>query len=166
MKNKIIYLLAFVLLAAVSSCKKNDSASSASTATFSASVDGVATDFNIGTIATKTTANGITAIFISGKSSATQGLTISVAGPTLTPTTYTASGNQSFADMALGTTDGKTWNTDYSSTTNLVTVTVTSITAANIQGTFKGDLILSANSTGGAAAKRSITNGKFSLPVN
>lgn len=156
-------LLSFVLFAA---CKKSSSSSSQSGATITATVDGTAMTFNNILIAQDTTFSGAYLITIGGTSTLTANapeLIITVGGDSAVTTgTYTESSTFMTNDLpGMGYKQGTSLvYSDDLSGINSCTVTVTSRSKTNIQGTFSGTLLLQ---VGNGASTKAITDGKFNV---
>ncbi|HTD41479.1 MAG TPA: hypothetical protein VK671_12710, partial [Mucilaginibacter sp.] len=127
-----------------------------------ATLDGAATNFNVNAAALQGTVSGMTFTNIQGSTSGGAMLSMTLQGAVTAGKTYsdaTASQN----DMPLfvyapSATSQDDYLNDDNDTSNLPSVTITSVTSTTIDGTFKG---LVANSTG----TKSIANGKFHVNI-
>jgi hypothetical protein len=162
-KTLIVLTLIFGVLT-LNSCKKKDPAPSA---TITATVGGTATAFNIQALAAKGTANGVTFTTIQGISAAGDTLSIALNGTVTAGKTYSAvAGGSDTEPLLILTSKTDQFMNDDNSTTNLVSVTINSVSSSTVAGTFTGDLasnnitIINGVTT---QAKKSVTNGKFSV---
>jgi hypothetical protein len=166
MKNGVLFT--FVLLLFYSSCKKSDPVAPVNT--LSATVDGVAENFSSGQ--TTYLSNGLSpdadlSIFGSDGTGATSGnLAITMeANNTIATGTYTNADVNNAGYISITYSIGPaTTNFDFYTSDPTAkyptTITITSITNGNVQGTFSGQLPLYNGTT-----IKTITNGKFNLNV-
>jgi hypothetical protein len=158
-KQLVLLTLAFGALT-FSSCKKKDVAPAVS---ITATVDGTATNFNVSAAALQGPVNGVTFTNIQGSTSGGAILSMTVAGTITAGKTYSdaaASDNDKpLIVYATSATSDDDYLNDDDDTSNLPSVTITSVTSTTIDGTFKG---LIGNSSG---ATKSITNGKFHVNI-
>lgn len=157
---KILAVLAIVcVVITLNSCKKKDAQPAYS---ITATVDGKVTSFNTNAKAVTASLQGATLTTIMGQAS--DGTTISIllnAAPTVGKTYISGSTDpNSQPVLQLSTSTDSFLNDDSSS--NLVTVTVNSVSSTSIQGTFKGDLASVAIGNSQPVTK-SITNGTFNV---
>jgi hypothetical protein len=158
---RILAVLALALATiTLNSCKKKDEKPSYS---ITATVDGKVTNFNTNAAAVSATVQGLSLTTITGQ--AADGSTISVlldATPTAGKTyTGNAANQEDQAILELATASGDDFINDDSSS-NVVTVTVNSVSSTAIQGTFKGGLT-STTIGNGAPATKSVTSGTFNV---
>ena len=161
-KSLFLLTLAFGVIT-LNSCKKDKDTTPS--ATISASVNGTATDFSTGALAGKASVNGITLTTIQGTAANKTGISIALYGTVTAGKTYSnnASNDDDKPILIFETNDDQYFNDD-ASTTNVVSVTITSVSSTEIAGTFKGDLVTIA--AGNDAPKtKSITNGKFNVKI-
>lgn len=157
MKILTVLILTFGVIT-LNSCKKKDPAPSA---TITANIDGTATTFNVHAMAAKGTLSGMTITSIQGSSSGGTIFSITLNGAVTAGTTYAAGTNTDTEPLLSLTTTGDQFLNDDASTTNPVSVTITSVSSTAIAGTFKGDLV--STNIGGTPTTKSVTNGKFSV---
>lgn len=162
-KTLILSTLAFGALT-LNSCKKDNN--NTATATISASVDGTATDFNTGAAAIKQTVSGDVVTSITGTSSNKAVITILLNGTPVAGKVYSsASANSDDEPLIYYAASNINYLNDDNSS-NTVTVTITSVSSTNIQGTFKGGLV-EAIVVGNATPKtKAITSGKFNVNLS
>jgi hypothetical protein len=162
-------LIAICILTLFVSCKK--SSSEAPTDTISANIDGVSESFNTAAYAHLSTGVQLNSnLVITGGYDGAGGSDIMsftiTSDHTITKGTYvnTSSSNGSYVSIAYTKGPLSLANpTIYASVvdgTPPSSITITSISSTNIQGTFSGQLVLS----GGSAAK-SVTGGKFNVQI-
>lgn len=168
-KNNITILL-FAAMLCFSSCKKNNAGNDAPAYTISASIDGNATTFNYGAIASTINVSGGFGITIYGNkkdpSVSQTSLLISIVSPNpISKGTYVenSSGNPLIQmtytyDFVFGI---KYIFETYGSTTNPLRVTITDITSAFAKGTFSGE-VTGMDATG-SMVKYVFTNGVFNV---
>ncbi len=159
-KIKILAVLAISLAAiTLNSCKKKDVKPANS---ITASVDGTNTSFNTSAKAIKTTVQGVSVTTIQGTAANGTNLAIMLSGAVEAGHTYAAAANSPSDEplIALTSSADQFWNDDSSS--NLVSVTITSVTTSSIQGTFKGNLV-STTSGSNTPATKVIANGTFNV---
>ena len=142
-----------------SSCKKKDVTPAVS---ITANVDGTATSFNVNAAALQGTVSGVTITNIQGTTSGGATLSLALNGTVTAGKTYSdAATNDNDKPLmvyaASATSDDDFFNDD-DNAANLPSVTITSVTATTIDGTFTG-LIENSTST------KSITNGKFHVNI-
>ena len=164
--TKFLIIPATVILLFVYSCKKKSSSPSGTSGTITATVNGSPQTFNNILIAKDTTATGIYIITISGATSLTSnttelGITIDGDSAIIKETYFLNSGGNSNDLPGLAYTVGSTtvYETDVSGA-DQTTITITSISANNVQGTFSGVLPLI---TGSGSSTATITNGVFNV---
>lgn len=164
---KTIKILAVFILTlglfSLYSCKKEKKIVPANTIT--ANVDGTATPFNKNVIAINASLLGVTVTDIQGVSAAGDTISISLMGTLTAGKTYAAvagGGSEEEPSLTL-TTKTDEFSNDDNSTNNLVRVTINSISATVIEGTFTGDLISDNIVGNNLPAKKSLTSGKFSV---
>lgn len=158
---KILTVLILALgVITFSSCKKDKKVTPS--ATITADVNGTATSFNTNALAVKGTEGDTQITAVQGDGPNGTHLAITINGTVTAGTTYSATGNNE-PILLYSNTDDNFLNDD-SSTTNAVSVTITSVSSTSIQGTFKGDVTNTViNPDNHAAISKSITNGKFSV---
>ncbi|MBS1519976.1 MAG: hypothetical protein JST50_03180 [Bacteroidetes bacterium] len=158
LRNLAVLALAIATIT-LNSCKKKDEKPSYS---ITATVDGKVTNFNTNAAAVSATVQGLSLTTITGQAS--DGSTISIlldATPTAGKTYISTAANQEDqAILELSTSTDDFINDDTSS--NVVTVTVNSVSATAVQGTFKGGLV-STTVGNGTPATKSVTNGTFNV---
>jgi len=160
-KIKILVVAAISLsVITLNSCKKKDEKPAVS---ITATIDGTATNFNLNAAALQATSSGMTITNIEGSTS-TGGPTLSLsligtltAGKTFSDANTADNDRPLFVYATSPTADSDYLNDD-DDTSNLPTVTITSVTSTTIDGTFKG---LVANGT----STKSIANGKFHVNI-
>ena len=155
---------------AFASCKKSDKKSNSSgTNTITADVGGSTVNFNIGVTGLLSTGQGSYVLFISGATgtgSNEQSMQIGIdsqkpiAAGTYTLSSSTSPDATAFPQLTygIGATSPTAFMTDG---TNVTTVTITSISNTNVQGTFSGVLTSALDGT----TTKSITNGKFNVAL-
>ena len=164
--KKILLFSACVMLA-FASCKKSDKNAPAGSNTITANVDGNAVDFNNGATGLLSISQGGYVLFVSGFSgtgSSEQSMQIGIdSQKPITTGTYSLSSSTDPNATAspqlaygLGAPTPIGFITDG---VNLTTITITSISSTNVQGTFSGVLLSSQDAT----TTKSITNGKFNV---
>lgn len=167
---KKISILSLVLIGLFLSCKKSNSGPSSSYH-MTATVNGTAKTFNIGTIATKITNGNVTLITITGFGSTTTGeaLTVTIdngfGASTIGAGTYSdttakfdvggtyliSAGQQFVAGTSVVQTMGAV-------ITNHLKLIITAMDSQTIRGTFSGDYYYNGDPT---SSKKTITNGDF-----
>jgi len=168
--KKILLFLACVMRALSSCSKKNDNTPSA-TNTITANVAGTATRFNTsvtGVLASSQGAYDLAVTGLTGTGTSAQSISISIGsqGPivkgTYTLNSSTSSDATSFPDLVyeanLSGSSSAEFATDFTGA-NETTVTITSISSTNVQGTFSGVLVGDGNTT------KSITSGTFNATI-
>lgn len=163
MKNSFVLGAWLVLL--LSACSKNNDVSASGSIT--GNVDGSGTSFNNNVKAIRTDISGGHSISIVGFQGAGASNQI---GIVVTSTQAIAAGTyseNSSSSEKIGTisyiqSGNPNPYINYNSQTNPTTVTVTSVSAASIQGTFSGDVFLT-NSSGVTTTKKVITKGQFNV---
>jgi hypothetical protein len=161
-KIKSILLLTLAVgIITLNSCSKDKDNAVIST-TITASIDGTATTFN-NAFALTGTVGGTKFTNVQGTASSKAVLSITINGTITTGKTYTSTAT-AISDRALllyAPNDTDDYINDDSNSTKIVTVTVTvtSISSTNIQGTFKG------NVTAGSGKVKAITDGKFNVAL-
>jgi hypothetical protein len=159
-KLRILAVLAMSLaVISLNSCKKKDVKPANS---ITATIDGTAVSFNTNAKAITTTVQGGAVTTIQGTASNGTNIAIMLSGTVGTAHTYTASTDSPSDEplIALTSSADQFWNDDSSS--NLVSVTITSMSSSSIQGTFKGALV-STTSGSNTSATKIITNGTFNV---
>lgn len=158
LRNLAVLAIAIATIT-LNSCKKKDEKPSYS---ITATVDGKVTNFNTNAAAVSATVQGLSLTTITGQAS--DGSTISIlldATPTAGKTYISTAANQEDqAILELSTSTDDFINDDTSS--NVVTVTVNSVSSTAVQGTFKGGLV-STTVGNGTPATKSVTNGTFNV---
>ena len=165
-------LLAILLGAStLNSCKKsNSNPTPAVTNTITVTVDGTATNFNVGAKAGKLTNSGETLTSITGTSVSGAIISITLAGTVTAGKTYAdnaASDNDKplfiYATSSSQTADDFINDDDIA--TSLPTVTITAISGTSIQGTFSGNITntLLVVGTPASGTVKSLTGGKFNV---
>ena len=143
-------------------------AGSAATDFLQAKINGVLTTFNVNLAAVIDNSAGFPILDISGDKDATNPdyleIGVGKTAGTITAGTYTV--NQSASGIIVGAFYGDSTPTDYEvqsdpTTTGNFTITITSITATRVSGTFSG--VVKDNSGAGPGFK-TITEGTFSVP--
>jgi hypothetical protein len=160
---KRLLFLPVCLLAMLFSCKKSGSSKS-SNSTISATLNDTAQTFNTSATALYQSSNGIYDLAITGYvSSATNSnaITISIGGTSpIAVGTYSDGG---IAPDAVSMVYSLSGGTSAYAAMGTATVTITSITGSNVQGTFSGVLNLySGNATN---TTETVTNGKFNVAI-
>ena len=159
-KIKTLAVLAISLsVVTLNSCKKKDVKPAV---TITATVGGAVTNFNVNAAALQGTVAGVTVTNIQGSTSGGALLSMSLQGALTAGKTFSdaaASDNDKplFVYATSATSDDDYLNDD-DDTSNLPSVTITSVTSTTVDGTFKG---LVQNSTG----TKSITNGSFHVNI-
>lgn len=162
---RILAVLAISLVVTtLNSCKKKEAVTPS--ATITANVDGTATVFNTNAKAMKATVEGVTVTTIQGQAANGAVISISLLGTVTAGKTYSAASNNPDDEplLALTTSTEQFLNDDNSS--NLVSVTINSVSSSSVQGTFKGDLVstnISVGNTNTTPATKAITNGAFNV---
>jgi hypothetical protein len=160
---KILTVLILIFgVITLNSCKK-DKKNPIPTPAITANIDGTATTFNVHAIGAKGTVDGMSITSIQGSTSNGVNISITLNGTLTAGTTYSATGPSTDSEplIQLSTSSDDFLNDD-SSTTNPVSVTITSISSTAIAGTFKGSLatVTIGNTQPGT---KSVTEGKFSV---
>jgi hypothetical protein len=159
-KIKSIFLLTLAIgVITLNSCSKDKDNTVIST-TITASIDGTATTFN-NAFAITGTVGGEKFTNVQGTASSKAVLSITINGTITAGKTYTSTAT-AISDRALllyAPNDTDDYINDDSISAKIVTVTVTSISSTNIQGTFKG------NVTAGSGKVKAITDGKFNVAL-
>lgn len=167
MKKSLLF--AIYILIVLASCKKNSSDAPANT--ISATIDGVTESFNTNAVAQIGTGvrlnSNLSITGTNGSATGSDGMSITInSNNTIAKGNYTNSGNNnsgftsilyskgpfSFINPIIYVTDV---NGTYPST-----VTITSISSTNIQGTFSGNLVFRDGKT-----IKSVTDGKFNVNI-
>ena len=159
-KIKILAVLAISLaVVTLNSCKKKDVKPAVS---ITATIDGAATSFNVNAAALQGSVQGVTFTNIQGSTSGGAMLSMTLSGAVTAGKTYSdAATSQNDMPMFVyspSATSQDDYLNDDDNTSNLPTVTITSVTSTTIDGTFKG---LVQNSTG----TKSIADGKFHVNI-
>lgn len=163
-KSLFLLTLAFGVIT-LNSCKKDKDTTETKSATVSASVDGTATNFNTNALAAQASVNGSTITTIQGTAANKSIISIAIYGTITAGKTYSNNASDDLDKPIMGfeAGDDQYYNDD-NSTTNIVSITITSVTSSTVAGTFKGDL--TTFSVGNDAPKtKSITNGKFNVVI-
>jgi hypothetical protein len=168
--KKLLLFSACVMLAFSSCSKKKDNSPSA-TNTITANVAGTDTKFNTtvtGVLASGQGAYDLAITGLTGTGTSAQSLSISIGSQnpivkgTYTLNSSTSSDATSFPDLVyeanLSGSSSAEFATDFTGT-NATTITITSITSTNVQGTFNGVLVGDGNTT------KSITSGTFNATI-
>lgn len=163
-------LFAFLAVVFLASCSKNSSDTDKNgSGVISAKIDGASTTFNVDAKAMRHDGQGFYTIQVSGangsESSTANQITLAIASDAeITPGTYTedASTNSKLGTIGYVTSCGSETYTGDLSDTNPVTVTITSVNATSIQGTFKGDVFLTTTS-GASSTKKVFSDGTFNV---
>lgn len=163
-KAIILLTLTFGVIT-LNSCKKDDKEATVSTS-ISASIDGTATTFN-NAVGLTGTVGGVKFTSVTGTASNKAVISITLNGTITAGKTYSAAAaNASDKPLLLyAPDDNDDYFNDDSNTAKLVSVTVTSISATNIQGTFKGNVTNTISIGNGTGKIKSITNGKFNVTI-
>ena len=163
-KTIILLTLTFGVIT-LNSCKKDDKEATVSTS-ISASIDGTATTFN-SAIGLTGTVGGEKFTSVTGTASNKAVISITLNGTITAGKTYSsAAANASDRPLLLyAPDDNDDYFNDDSNTAKLVSVTVTSISSTNIQGTFKGNVTNTISVGNGTGKIKSITNGKFNVTI-
>jgi hypothetical protein len=159
-KIKSILLLTLAVgIITLNSCSKDKDNAVIST-TITASIDGTATTFN-NAFALTGTVGGTKFTNVQGTSSSKAVLSITMNGTITAGKTYTSTATaiSDRASLLYAPNDTDDYLNDDSNSAKIVTVTVTSISSTNIQGTFKG------NVTAGSGKVKAITDGKFNVAI-
>ena len=164
--KKLIFTLIIILIA-VSACKKSSSSSNGFAGTISAIVDGNEVTFNNSSIATMHSLNGgnfisINKVIIDGyqgtvDSSNMIEILLSSSSPIVAGSTFSDTSTNSAAFEYIQYPDGVVYNNLGDGSTK---VTITSISATNVQGTFVSNV-----SGSGTPSTHIITNGTFNLKL-
>lgn len=149
----------------LNSCKKNDKEVTVSSS-ISASIDGTATTFN-NALAITGTIGGEKFTNVQGTASNKAVISITINGTITAGKTYSSAATKVSDRPVLlyAPDDNDDYMNDDSNTAKLVTVTVTSISATNIQGTFKGNVTNTISIGNGSGKVKSITDGKFNVTL-
>jgi hypothetical protein len=178
--KKTLFLPVALSLFLFSSCKKDVSATGpggtggVALGTISATVDGTPYTFNVGAQASIDSSGGagyvLLILGVYSPSANAKTMSLGIAGPDrfTVNTTYTdtSSTANDFSDI-----DYTDYTTDYLAETGLIpppyvsTLTITSLSTTNIQGTFSGNVELFYSPGGSPPASHLITNGKFNLTL-
>ncbi|HMG81475.1 MAG TPA: hypothetical protein VK559_00435 [Ferruginibacter sp.] len=170
MKKIILFAIAVIVFA---SCEKTSDSNGNTNGTVArgsivATVDGVTTTYN-GTVSGVIQDSG-TDIELQGATGTYPnlgaGIILDITGPSLSARTYTdtiASLPYFISDAGIGYIDalGNSYF-DAPSSAGFSTITVTSLTSTQIQGTFQGIVFVGADTS---QAKKTVTNGKFNLSL-
>lgn len=160
-KIKSILLLTIAVgIITLNSCSKSKDDVVVST-TITASIDGTATTFN-NAFAVTGTVGGEKFTNVQGTASNKAVMSITLNGTITAGKTYSSTA-AAISDRPLllyAPDDNDDYLNDDSNAAKIVTVTVTSISSTNIQGTFKG------NVTAGSGKVKAITDGKFNVTLN
>ena len=159
-KLRILAVLAMSLaVVTLNSCKKKDVKPANS---ITATIDGTAVSFNTNAKAITTTVQGVSVTTIQGTASNGTNIAIMLSGTVGAAHTYTASADSPSDEplIALTSSADQFWNDDSSS--NLVSVTITSMSSTSIQGTFKGALV-STTSGSNTPPTKTIADGTFNV---
>lgn len=158
---KILIVFAFSIgVITLNSCKKKEVAPAPS---ISASIDGTATSFNTGAKAIKATLQGVTSTTIQGQSANGTIISITLSGNITAGATYTADVNSSSNEPLLFLTSSTFQYANDDASSNLVSVTVNSVSSTSITGTFKGNLTELSNDNSSASTTKVVSNGMFSV---
>lgn len=149
----------------ISSCTKDKDSDTTIDGSITANINGVPTKFNTNVIATSATTQGQQLTSINGTAADGTTIAIVLAGNVTTGKTYASNAaDDNDKPIVAFSTIADDFVNDDNSVTNIATVTVTSITANTISGTFKGDLKTVV--IGNAAPKTAvITDGKFKVSL-
>ena len=165
---KKLFILPVFALFVFASCKKSSSSPSSGTGSISATIDGKAETFNTDALAINSSSNGVYEIAIAGYQGAVgtsdqMGLAIAGTSAITAGSTYTF-GTAAPDELSIGYLQSSgtiEYADDINSNTNVATVTKTSLTSTNIQGTFSGMLMLYSGTS--SATTKTVTNGKFNV---
>ncbi|WP_426668448.1 hypothetical protein ACPPVU_19915 [Mucilaginibacter sp. McL0603] len=168
-KHLVLLTVAFGALT-LSSCKKDKKQDPAPTGTLTANVDGTATTFNTHAFAGTGTVLGQTFTTIEGVSAAGDTISVTIAGAIKVGKTYSAAidGSDNEPLFLFTPKTGDQFINDDDSANNKVSLTISSASSTAVEGTFTGDLvenIIVIGNGGPTLAKKSVTNGKFSLAI-
>ena len=171
---KKLLLFSACIMLAFASCKKNDpTKSTTAVGTISATIGGVNETFTTSVIAESadTPAYNIAISGFRGTDVNREGIQIGISSyKPITTGTYTISSALSndvvytpFVGYYKNTSVSSvaTFGTDFSAV-NITTITITSLSSTNVQGTFSGVLI---NEDGTSTDTQTITNGKFDVNI-
>jgi hypothetical protein len=160
--KKILLFSACVLLV-FSACKK-DSAKTATSTSITATIGSSNLNFSTAAVAQVISSNGIYAIQIigsNGTGSSAQGVSIDIqSDKPIVKGTYSVTDTSSFTDITYVENPSVSTPVSFSSST-IGTVTITSISSTNVQGTFSGTLVSNQDNT----TTQTLSNGKFNVGV-
>ena len=155
------------IILTLTSCSKKGSSPVVNSNTISATIDGVDESFNTIAVAKNISVSQGYSLFFAGTngtSSTADAFSITVDGlQPITTGTFDLSGGASgnyFPGMAYTQPGSIIYEQDLSGA-NPTIVTITTLTATNVQGSFSGKLVLYSGS--GVPATKTITNGKFNV---
>ena len=166
----LLFIPAITLITIFSSCKKDSSSNSTTSGTISADIDGTAVSFNFGDNAALDTISGEYTIAIAGFQSGVNvtsneiGIGVGGAYP-IAVGTYTDT--SSIADNSTISYSIPSDNSGYAAVGIAPfygTVTITSISATQVQGTFSGVLGVGSGSSS-TVPYHTLTNGKFNVKI-
>ena len=160
---KKLLLFSTCALLAFASCKKDSSKSTTSTS-ITATIGGSNMNFSTAAVAQVINADGIYSAQILGSlgSGATaQGMSLSIeSDKPIVKGTYSVNDTSSFTDITYVQNPSISTPVSFSCE-ETGTVTITSISSTNIQGTFSGVLVSNQDET----TTKSLTNGKFNVSI-
>jgi hypothetical protein len=170
--KKILLFSACVMLA-FSSCKKSDKNSSTASNTITVTVGSSNLSFNTAATAVLANSSGSYVLLVSGATgtgSNAQAISIAIDSEnpivkgTYTLNSSTSPDATSFPQISYvqsaSTTNPVSFTSDITGT-NASTITITSISSTNVQGTFNGVLVSDQDGT----TTKSVTDGKFNVTV-
>lgn len=148
-----------------SSCKKDDKEPDLANGAVVAVVDGTKISFDLQATATRTSVNNIPVTSILATNKAGNGLVVTIYADDLKPDVYEYThADATEDDLGIAIVLVNKNEDPYTSTFegNKVKVTITSITATAIKGTFSGQLA-QLNNNGTIGKRKTITNGEFNV---
>jgi len=167
-KNKVLIALIIAHGAiAFNSCKKANQQNPQPVVTIApgitANVDGVVSSFNINASAGSSTVHDTTSTGIFGSAANGDIITIGMRGKLVAGKTYSTSATPELMPFIAYTSGVHDFSNDDNSP-NKISITIKSVTADSVSGTFTGGLI---ETFGGGVmrATKSITNGKFNVRI-
>ena len=162
--NALIMLALTIGVVSLNACKKEKKSPTPSN-TITATISGTNSTFNTNAIALTGSLNSTNFTAVQGEGANGTNLSVTINGTLTAGKTYSAAtGNEPTLLYSTSTDD---FLNDDTSVANSVSVTITSVSATAVQGTFKGDVVNTViNTDGHAKITKSITNGAFNVSIS
>jgi hypothetical protein len=162
-KALMLLTIAFTVIA-FSSCKKDNTEDTLATSTITVDIDGTATVFTTNTLALKGDVNGMEFTSIQGTDKSGNTISMTINGTVTAGKTYLSNAADIIDRSVLSFSTLNDEDIYFNDAASVQSITVTSVSANRIEGTFTGKVNTEAFGNGAVKVK-SFTNGKFKVAI-